>query len=415
MQFVRSAYAAGACLLVFFLISCAAVVRAAEDYSQFLGAGCHLASPQEKAEMVARGIPESFQVCPNDQRILGIGRNFEQWYAQLKTQRPCDSNNPRTLAYRTRNTGAQVCGPTASRWNAIGCHPNNRTAIFPTVSHGFAAHIELLRRYCGERGRCTIGRVIEQWTATVGDRPAYASFVSRNAGMPVNQVFDPNDIDLMGRIALAMSCFESGSMPYNPAELKQGLVMAGGGKRVPVPANVGQLLNESLQGGYGAYPSGSPASHPGSWGYPASSLTGNRYAPPPPPPQPLPIMNPQSTGATPASSSQNTDAGQIGVQQQPYGQVQAAQSVPVNPAAFIIVQPPEVQKGKSLVVSWTSVGMDTGNSCKVITNEQVVSQMNEGSAVVSTSVFTEGSAIFKLQCVSLGGAEIEKSASAKVL
>lgn len=265
--------------------------------AQTLAPGCRLATPQDQAEMVARGLPRAFQVCPRDAEILGIGRDFEQWYAQIKSQSPCNRNTC-TLSCRTRNTGAQVCGPTATRWNSIGCHPNNRTAIFPTVSHGFAAHIELLRRYCGERGRCTIGSVIQQWTATAGDRSSYASFVSRNAGIPVNQVFDPNDIDLMGRLALAMSCFEAGSLPYNVAELKQGLIMAGGGARVPVPPNVGQLLNESLTGSYAANSGTSPNSHPGSWAYPQSSVSGNNYRPPPPPASPLPVLSPPGVSPT---------------------------------------------------------------------------------------------------------------------
>lgn len=246
-----------------------------------LGAGCHATTPAELKALQDRGIPASYQTCPSDTQTIGVGQDFDKWYAQLKTVSPCNKNSC-ALSCRTRNTGAQVCGPTAKRWNSIGCHPNNNTAIFPTAAYGFAAHIELLRRFCGERGRCTIASVINQWST--GNHPEYINFVSRYSGVPYNQVFNPNDIDLMGRIALTMSCFESGSLPYDVNEMKQGLSMAGGGARVAVPSNVGQLLNESMQGSYSSNPSYSPNSQPGSWSYPASTINGsNNYVPPPPP------------------------------------------------------------------------------------------------------------------------------------
>lgn len=216
-------------------------------FAQSIAPGCRVATAEDNAQLAARGLPPVAQICPQDENLIGVGKDFEQWYQQLKTQSPCNKNTC-NLACRTRNTGAQVCGATSKKWGSIGCHPNNNTAIFPTVAHGFAAHIELLRRYCGERNRCTINSVVQQWTAIAGDRPAYANFVSKNSGIPANQVFNPNDIDTVARLALSMACFEGGAMPFPVDQLKQGLVMAGGGAKVPVPQNVGQLLNESLYG-----------------------------------------------------------------------------------------------------------------------------------------------------------------------
>ncbi len=358
-----------------------------------LDTGCHAPTDQEKAEMTARGLPVGFQVCPADTQTVGIGKDFESWYAQLKTQSPCNKNSC-ALSCKTRNTGAQVCGPTATRWNAIGCHPNNNTAIFPTVSHGFAAHIELLRRYCGERGRCTIGRVIEQWTATVGDRPAYASFVSRNSGMPINQVFNPNDIDLMGRIALSMSCFESGSMPYDAAELKQGLIMASGGARVPVPPNVGQLLNESLLGSYVGNPGDSPNSHPGSWGYPSSTLNGNLYNPPTPPANPLPVTtNPSDTNQTGTNSGPATS--------------------PL--AATLIAQPQNVKPGGLVLISWSSVGTD-GYACVVKQGGTEVGQGRENTKRVTIPQGQPaGLMTYQLSCQASGSTPIAREMQVTVV
>lgn len=376
-----------------FLIS--ALIIPSSIFAQQPNAGCHLATDAEKAAMVARGIPASFQVCPADMKILGIGQDFEVWYAQLKTQSPCNRNTC-TLSCRTRNTGAQVCGPTATRWNAIGCHPNNRTAIFPTASHGFAAHIELLRRYCGERGRCTIGRVVEQWTATVGDRPAYASFVSKNSGMPINQVYDPNDIDLVGRIALSMSCFEAGAMPYDVAELKRGLIMAGGGARVPVPPNVGELLNESLTGSYAENPAGSLNSHPGSWAYSSPTLSGNNYTPPTPPANPLPIINEQSgTNQSTGTNSTESNASQL-------------------LAATLVAQPAIAKPGGIVLVSWSTVGAE-GYRCVVKQGELEVGQgVNDSKRDRISLTRPPGMLAYQLTCEAPGAAPVVREAEVTI-
>jgi hypothetical protein len=371
--------------------------------AQEFGAGCRAPTDAEKLEMTARGLPISFQICPADMKLLGIGQDFDQWYAQLKTQSPCNQNSCK-LSCRTRNTGAQVCGKTSRKWGSIGCHPNNQTAIFPTASHGFAAHIELLQRYCGERGRCTIGRVIEQWTATVGDRPSYASFVSRNSGMPVNKVFDPNDIDLMGRIALSMSCFESGSMPYPAAELKKGLIMAGGGARVPTPPNVGQLLQESLVGNYEQNYAGSPNSHPGSWAYPSQTLGTSVYSPPQPPANPLPILNtPPDTGIGDTEGTGNTGT----------NPTTGSDAWPAL-AATLVAQPTTVRPGASVLVSWSTASAD-GYSCTVTTGGSSIGSGKAGSVRSETNSGDLGtSRTYTLECTKSGSATVIREANVNV-
>lgn len=385
--------------IVFGVLLFATFASAAE-----LGPGCRAATPRDQTEMADRGLPRSFEVCPKDALILGIGKNFEQWYTQIKAMPQC-SKNTCTLSCRTRNTGAQVCGPTAARWNSIGCHPNNNTAIFPAVSYGFAAHIELLRRYCGERGRCTIGSAIQQWAPAghADNQPAaYAAFVSRAAGIPANQVYDPNDIDLMGRLAMAMACFEAGSLPYSADELKQGLVMAAGGARVPVPANVGELLNESLTGSYAANPAGSPNSHPGSWAYPQPSINGNGYRPPTPPAIPLPVIKPSGVnptnpgGSNPGANPEtpNTNSGLS--------------------AALIIAQPARVKRGNPVLVSWSSVGMNAQAPCQVSENGQLLAQANAGSKIIQTKSIQTGTLSFTLSCTTQAGAQMQQSISVSV-
>ena len=376
-----------------------------------LGPGCHVATAAEQQEMIDRGIPASFEVCPADQVILGLGKDFDQWYAQLKAMPPCNKSIC-TLSCRTRNTGAQVCGPTATRWNSIGCHPNNNTAIFPSVAYGFAAHIELLRRYCGERGRCTIGTVTQQWaTGTNGSTQSpYAAFVSKAAGVPSNQVFDPNDIDVMARIALAMSCYEAGSLPYELSDLKQGLSMAAGGPRVPTPANVGALLQESLMGSYAPNPSYSPNSHPGSWTYPQATTFGGNYVPPPAaslaaaikaPIAALP--NPQLASQLPSATSTNPGSTSV-----------TTILAPQTPVGLIIVQPSTVSRGIPLVVSWSTLGMSTQTPCTVTQNSTQLSQGNAGSNIVQTRALGSGPVSFALSCTTAGGQIFTQAASATV-
>lgn len=378
------------------------VLPVSHVFAQSLGPGCRYATSADHEKMEARGLPKGFQVCPADEKILGIGQNFDTWYAQLKTQSPCNRNSC-TLSCRTRNTGAQVCGPTASRWGSLGCHPNNRTAIFPTVSHGFAAHIELLRRYCSERGRCTIDRVIQQWTAVAGDRSAYANFVSKQSGMPINKVFDPNDVDVVGRIALSMACFESGSLPYNADELKKGLSMAGGGPRVATPSNVGDLLNESLSGSFSSNPANSPNSSPGSWVYPPLSVNNDAYTPPAGSPY---NVNPYSAqGATSGSGGVSS---QIGAQSSPLGVSTGANSgsgsdgdsgsgVSGLSASTIVVQPKNARAGL-VIVSWTSVNMKPA-SCKVLKDGEEFATGNEATKRDTISASVE----YSLECTTPAG------------
>lgn len=390
-------HAAAAVVYVLIIMTFGAFLPLYSVSAAELGPGCRTATAEDHARMEARGLPKGFQVCPADEKILGIGQNFESWYAQLKTQSPCNKNSC-TLSCKTRNTGAQVCGPTASRWGSLGCHPNNRTAIFPTVSHGFAAHIELLRRYCSERGRCTIDRVVQQWTAVAGDRAAYANFVSKQSGMPINKVFDPNDIDVVGRIALSMACFEAGSLPYNADELKKGLVMAGGGPRVATPSNVGDLLNESLSGSFSANPANSPNSHPTSWAY--APFTGSPYN-----------VNPYSgqgassgigatsgTGAAPVGSLLNGQS-PLGVSTGTgSGGDSNSDGKTGLSASTIVVQPKNARTGSVVMVSWTSVNMKP-SSCKVTKNGTEFATGNEATKRDTV----ESSVEYALECTTPGG------------
>ncbi len=348
-----------------------------------LSPGCHYSTPEEQARRSDLGIPQIYQTCPADKLYLGVGENFDQWYAQLRTQSPCNKNTC-TLSCRTRNTGAQVCGPVSKQWNSISCHPNNNTAIFPTVAYGFAAHITLLRNYCGQQGRCTINAVVSKWTAVAGDRQSYADFVSRNSGIPSNQVFNPNDVDLMGRLALSMACFEAGAMPYDVNDLKQGLSMASGGPRQPMPANIGALLNESLQGSY------APNANSGTWA--PMPFAGQPFMGQPSPGYGTNTTNPSniSNQYNPAGYQSTPPTGTYSPNtSQPYPDAGASSQ--------IVVWPHKLQHKQTLTVSWTSVNMPP-NSCQILFQGQQFANTNEGSKSMQTVTSDTSPLIFTLEC-----------------
>lgn len=383
-----------------------------------LGSGCRTSTAADLKAMADRGIPQKYEVCPADLAILGIGKDFDQWYTQIKAMSPCNKNTC-TLSCRTNNTGAQVCGPTATRWNSIGCHPNNRTAIFPSVPYGFAAHIELLRRYCGERGRCTILSAIQQWApASDGNNPAsYAAFVSKAAGIPENQVYDPNDIDLMARLAMSMSCLEAGALPYSLQDLKQGMQMAAGGARVPVPANVGQILQQSLTGSYAQQPTGAPTTIGGSWAYSPATVAGGMYASPIPPSSPLPVLN------TPALNSQGQPIGTSGTPTQPTPPPPTGtptadtqnSNVAFPPASMIIAQPSVITRGGVVAVSWTSVGMHTTAVCQIFAGDNSkIGNGNEGTTYFTSDGNTPSTMVFTERCVTRDGTIVLKTASVTI-
>src|SRR5205085_1859367 len=124
----------------------------------------------------------------------------------------------------------------------------------------------------------------------------------------------------------------------------KGLEMAGGGARVPVPANVGQLLNDSLQGGYAPSAHLPLASQYGGGVFPAQS--------------PMTSFPPSSSGfplsgMPPSQSFPNPGASNY-IQYDPNTSTPLANA---NSALDIRVWPRTIYQGQTLLVYWTSVNM----------------------------------------------------------
>ncbi len=93
----------------------------------------------------------------------------------------------------------------------------------------------------------------------------------------------------------------------------------------------------------------------------------------------------------------------------------------IQPMATIIAQPARVVRGDAIIISWSSVGMNTSTSCRVTmhlgsTTPLLVGEGNEGSRGIETDSSTaRGVWDFTLRCTpSSGGSPIEKTVSAEV-
>lgn len=102
----------------------------------------------------------------------------------------------------------------------------------------------------------------------------------------------------------------------------------------------------------------------------------------------------------------------------PVGTEPQVSGPPVQAVANIIAEPIQIVRGKSFVVSWSSVGMGVSAPCNLLlkngtATESVIAQGNEGSKVIATNTATEsGVWNFTLQCTAYtDGRSIEQSAS----
>jgi len=93
---------------------------------------------------------------------------------------------------------------------------------------------------------------------------------------------------------------------------------------------------------------------------------------------------------------------------------------PVQAVATIIAQPSGITRGRSVIVSWSSVGMSTNVPCTVTlqsgTTTSVVGQGNEGTRTIETSTTSaSGTWNFVLKCTAAtNGTAIERTTSVPV-
>jgi len=145
--------------------------------------------------------------------------------------------------------------------------------------------------------------------------------------------------------------------------------------------------------------------------------------------QPTPIRSPIGTVSptgqlvslvAPSQTQEISPANTLLRALQPPGTKEQEISGSVQAVATLIVQPSEIMRGKSLVVSWSTVGMSTAAPCNVIlqvgASTSVIARGNEGSQDIKTTADTElGVWHFTLQCTAqTDGRHIQQTASASV-
>lgn len=300
--------------------------------------------------IVCASIAWGASASPAQANTTGLSPAFMQWCQQFMATNARGSGQCK-LACETRNPGAQVYNPIARQFGSTGFSNNNRTAIFPSVVHGIAAHIALIRDMCtrgrpdacggggGARPRCTLIELKQIWAPRChvnpsapgfrNDPSAYANTVARWVGIQPNQVFNPSDKEMMAKIALASARIEIGFVNYNCEQLAQGTAMAYG--LIPpgdVPPDVGQLKNlgsliegnnsplgSILQnmGGTQDNQGQNPYASQNQWGQPSPQTGGGQQQPQQNPLGQNPYQNPfQPTGTTqqnPFDTNPKTEVG----------------------------------------------------------------------------------------------------------
>ncbi|QQG37555.1 MAG: hypothetical protein HYS26_02905 [Candidatus Kaiserbacteria bacterium] len=101
-------------------------------------------------------------------------------------------------------------------------------------------------------------------------------------------------------------------------------------------------------------------------------------------------------------------------------QIQPVVTTPqIKPVATILVQPKEVQRGSSITVSWSSVGMNSSIPCQVFQKTPDVTTVigvgNEGTKRVTTNTADPlGTWEFRVECSALVGGSIQQTSSVTV-
>jgi hypothetical protein len=211
------------------------------------------------------------QAIPLPSSSSSLSPQFMQWCQNFMATKN-RSGAQCKLACETKNPGAQVIGTISKQFGGTEKHSNNNTAIFPSVVHGIAAHVALIRDMCtrgrrdgcsggASKPRCTLVELKQIWAPVCHNNASapgfqnnpssYANTVANWVGMQSNQVFNPSDMDQMAKIALASARVEVGFINYTCEQLAQGVSMAYG--KIPPgaePADVGALksLTASIEG-----------------------------------------------------------------------------------------------------------------------------------------------------------------------
>lgn len=295
----------------------------------------------------------------------------------------CGSWN-NSLTCRTNNPGALVCGSIASQYGAIGCDPNNNTAVFPTVEAGIAAQARLLTssaRYFGSGTNSILGAFCNGYSTS--NCSEYAAFISAQTGIPINQTIDPNNAAQIAAIMMASSRFENGrGVIYTADQLQTGLLAGYGLGSLPqgTPGYVPGLA-QGIAAGPGFT---SPLNV---WGGSSPALVGS-YGSPLMTAVPVGYTAPPSYQSAPPAPPQTIP-------------LQTAPTLQGSAALNIVLQPTSTAPGSQVLVSWTSLGTN-GAPCSVLLGTTTVAQGSSGTTRIAAPN-VRGAYAFTLVCQSSAG------------
>ncbi len=321
------------------------------------------------------------------------------------TSMACRTNNPGALA--CSNIDTTKCADVIKRFGGYPCGQTNNTACFPSVEQGIAAQAQLLatsNRYYANGNRTILEAICNGYAQA--NCSNYATFVAAQAGIPLNQTIDPKNAQQMGAILMAQSRWENGrAVMYTPEQLQKGLEMAYNGAPPSGTPGYTPSFNAGTAGGVQF---GSPF---GVTGYAPAGISGMG--------SPFQNTNPLSsfTSLFSGGSSAQPPVSTAINPNNPLPTAQPNQSIALpQPVATILVQPRDVLKGKSVLVSWSSVGMRLDQPCRAFvgtgSSETLIAQAPEGSRTVTAT--STGTLSFSLRCTSSAGLPIQQATTVNV-
>jgi hypothetical protein len=361
------------------------------------------------ADQSGTTIPSSTFDTPNTAGTTAATPDISSTLAPLCNQLGGCGNvcpNSSIMVCNTNNPGALTWATWEAKYGGQPCGQSNNTACFPTMEQGIQAQARLLttsNSYFASGTNTIWGEFCSSnYASGPGSNcAAYANFVSKQTGIPVNQTIDPNNAQQIGSILMAQSRMESGKgVIFTTDQLQSGLNLAYGTQVLPAstPGYTSATINTGVGGLGGIFGGGNTSgqvmlSSPFSNVSPIYSTPGLASASPYPiqyaqqASPTYPVTLPATQTIVPQNNSTTSGAGTI----TNIGKSGTA-------VAQIIAQQKSVLRGNPISISWSSVGMSPTTVCNVLEGSAMIARANEGvQTVIST---TSGTISFSLLCTS---------------
>lgn len=115
-------------------------------------------------------------------------------------------------------------------WQGLAADQSSdpRFAVFSHQKWGIRAIARVLVTYQDKHGIRTVRRILDRWApSTENDTTAYIRHVAARLGVKPSTTIDVHDYATMRPLVEAIIKHENGTQPYSPAEIDEGLRLAG--------------------------------------------------------------------------------------------------------------------------------------------------------------------------------------------